>query len=271
MTRSTLRFARLVFPVMFSAVVLAQASYATVSLVASTDTLPLSTLVRTPYVGSFACYNNGTESVANVNCTVSGLPTWATVGVCSPTVPVASLPPPIPGFMLFGATITCSVTGTPTSPGSFNITITASGTGITNTVQASLLVFAVPTELSATVDLPAAKIGQRWSGSYTCNSVGTIAPANRTCTATGLPPWVTRQCFPSSGNFVLCTLFGTPTASGSSQVTVNTTASNASSVSATSVLLVSELEVPTLSLQILAALFLTLAFVGYRAARVPPR
>lgn len=267
MTRHILRLANSVISSVFAAVVMTSASHATVSLVATTDTLPLSTLVGTPYSGRFACYNAGTENIANVNCTVSGLPAWATVGACSQPLPVASLPAPPPGLFRLVGSITCPVTGTPTNSGSFNITVTATGTGVSSTAQATLKIFAVPTELSATVDLPAGIVGQRWSGSYTCDSVGTVNPLNRLCTVTGLPSWVTRQCFPVSGNFVLCVLSGTPTGSGSSSVTVTTSASNASSASATSVLQISELQVPTLDSRLLFLLSLALVMMAYPVIR----
>jgi hypothetical protein len=271
MSMKSLQVARTLLAALVAAVTVMSGANAVVSLVATTDTLPLAIVVGTPYSGNFACFNDGSESIANVTCTASGLPSWAVVGTCTPPTPVASLSAPPTGLIRIVGSITCPVTGTPTSAGSFSLTITGSGTGVTSIRQANLRVFAVPTELTASIDLPPAIIGQRWVGTFTCDSVGTVAPADRTCTVTELPPWVTRLCLPLGTNGVLCILSGTPTASGASQITVATTASNASGVSVTGTLTVSALVVPTLSAPMLALLLLGVAFFAYRADRRSPR
>ena len=257
--------------VVAAALLIAPTAQAVVSLVATTDTLPLAVVVGTSYSGRFSCFNDGTEAIANANCTVSGLPAWATVGACSPPVPVASLPAPPSGLIRIVGSITCPVTGTPTSSGMFSIAVNGSGTGVSSTAQANLRVFAVPTELIASINLNPGVVGQSYSGAFTCDSAGTTAPINRTCSATGLPAWATYQCFPPADSFLLCIVRGVPTATGTSIVTVTTTASNASSATATGTLVVSAsaaaaISVPALNVYALFPLSLLLLVVGRRTA-----
>jgi len=207
---------------------LAAPAAATVSLTASLGTLPSSGVIGTAFSGSFQCMNSGTESVANVTCAVAGLPNWASVGACSPSVPVASLPVAPPGLAGIVDTIRCSVTGMPTATGVFTLTVTASGDGTTHVASRSIHIFSTPTALNVSLTLPPALVGQAYSGNVVCSTVGTVAPTNWGCGVTGLPGWVTKVCLPAGGSStIICILGGTPNAPGTSSITLTTTADNA--------------------------------------------
>ena len=83
--------------------------------------------INTPVTLIATCQNNGPDAATNANCSVSGVPAVAMSTVCSPTVPVASLPS--------GASITCTTTFTPSQPGTYTFTTTASSTSTDPTVQ----------------------------------------------------------------------------------------------------------------------------------------
>jgi hypothetical protein len=221
-------FTRLLFVAAAGA---AASAAATVSLQASTGTVPLSGVVGTSYSGSFQCRNSGTEDVTKVTCSVAGLPSWATQGACSPAVPVASLPAAPPGLAGYFDTIRCPVTGTPTSTGIFTLTVTAVGDGANNVNTRSVHIFSTPTALEVSLDLPPALAGQTYSGSVVCSTVGTTAPTNWACGVSGLPSWSTKSCFPPSPTVIICIIGGTPNAVGSSTVTLTSTADNAATAS----------------------------------------
>lgn len=72
-------------------------------------------VVGTPYSGSFVCTNQGTADGTAATCEApAGLPAWASVS-CSPATPVATL--------AVGATITCTVSGTPDQAGTSTVTL----------------------------------------------------------------------------------------------------------------------------------------------------
>ena len=205
---------------------------------AASSTLPLSVVAGVPYSGQFVCINTGDVALTNVNCTIAGLPSWATVGTCMPPAPVATLPV---GSIATNNTIRCPVAGTPPTVGEFNVTVTAKGDGVSNTSISTIRVYAVPTALSVQLNLPVGAIGQPYNGSYACWTQGPTAPINRTCSVVGVPTWATRTCFPPSPEAVICAVSGTPTAVGSSSINVTTTADNAATATAAGVLAVTAL------------------------------
>ena len=184
------------------------------------------------FAGSFQCSNSGTESVSNVTCSVTGLPSWVTVGACSPSVPVASLPVAPPGLAGIVDTIRCPVTGTPTGTGLFTFTVTAVGDGATQVHSRSVRIYSTPTALEVSLNLPPALVGQAYSGNFARSTDGTTAPTNWACGVTGLPAWVTETCFPPGSTTTICILRGTPSAAGTSTATFTSTAGNAAAASA---------------------------------------
>ncbi len=76
-------------------------------------------------------------------------------------------------------------------------------------------------------------MGQAYSGSVVCSAVGTIAPSNWVCGVSGLPAWVTKNCFPQTSTTIICLLGGTPSAAATSVTTLTSTADNAATVSVT--------------------------------------
>lgn len=100
--------------------------------------LPPTGTVNVPYSGSFTCKNDGTADAPNAACTATGLPPGVTLGACTITpgptawTSAATIPE--------GETVTCQVSGTPTTTG----TTTVSGTGGTSTVTRDVAIGAVP-------------------------------------------------------------------------------------------------------------------------------
>ena len=136
-----------------------------------------------------------------------GIPYSSTITATGGTTPYACS---ITGALPAGLTLTgCTVSGTPTASGSSPITVkvTDSGTPAQNASQPETIVIA-PAALTITNTLPGGTVGVPYSATitatggtmpYTCSINGTL-PAGLTLTG--------------------CTVSGTPTASGSSLITV---------------------------------------------------
>ncbi len=141
------------------------------------------------------------------------------------------------GVSLSGGTLS----GTPTAPGTFNFTITATDTGSTGigapftVAQNYTLEVAAPTIVVAPATLPGADAGQAYSQTLTAS--GGVAPYAFTVTAGALP---TGLSLGSGG-----ALTGTPTAVGSFNFTVTATDANSQSGNLAYTLVVSA---PTLTL-----------------------
>ena len=139
-----------------------------------------------------------------------GIPYSSTITATGGTTPYACS---ITGALPAGLTLTgCTVSGTPTASGSSPITVkvTDSGTPAQNASQPETIVIA-PAALVITGTLPNGTVGVPYSATitatggtspYTCSIVGAL-PAGLTLTG--------------------CTVSGTPTASGSSPITVKVT------------------------------------------------
>jgi hypothetical protein len=125
------------------------------------------------------------------------------------------------GVSLSGGTLS----GTPTAPGTFNFTITATDTGSTGTgapftiAQNYTLNVAAPTIVVAPATLPGANAGQAYS--QTITATGGVAPYGFTVTAGALPAGLSL----ATGG----ALTGTPTAVGSFNFTVTATDANSQS------------------------------------------
>ena len=84
--------------------------------------LPATAQVGAPYSGSFSCANSvgATADATNATCGVSGLPAGVSVGSC--TISPSNTPWTSPATVPVGQTVTCSVSGTPTTPGTVTVT-----------------------------------------------------------------------------------------------------------------------------------------------------
>ncbi|WP_047217080.1 MULTISPECIES: DUF11 domain-containing protein [Delftia] len=88
---------------------------------ATSVTLPATANVGVPVKGSFVCTNAGPNAAAFANCSIAGLPADASTS-CTPAVPTGTP-------LASGASISCTVSFTPTTQGSLTATVTAvSGT-----------------------------------------------------------------------------------------------------------------------------------------------
>lgn len=88
---------------------------------ATSVTLPATANVGVPVKGSFVCTNAGPNAAAFANCSIEGLPAGASTS-CTPAVPTGAP-------LASGASISCTVSFTPTTQGSLTATVTAvSGT-----------------------------------------------------------------------------------------------------------------------------------------------
>jgi uncharacterized repeat protein (TIGR01451 family) len=195
--------------------------------------LPATATVGVPYSGTIKCTNSMSATAAGlaVSCNVTGLPPGVTVGACTPTTPVASLPS--------GASISCPVTGTPTTTGTTTASVSTGATNDTNPANdtATKPIATSSSDMSISLaGLPAtASIGVPYSGSYTCSNAAApaIAATNATCAVSGLPAGLTTVCSPTvpaaslaPGATITCTVSGTPTAVGNATLNGTTSASN---------------------------------------------
>ncbi len=129
-------------------------------LAISLANLPGPATAGSPYSGTFACTNSGNASAAAATtCAVSGLPAGIAVGACtiSPSNASWSAGNAVPA----GQTVTCAVSGTPTTAGSATINGTTGASGdsnlANNTASKSLTVNpadASATDLVTTVQAP---------------------------------------------------------------------------------------------------------------------
>ena len=199
--------------------------------------LPTTASVGVPYSGTLKCTNSATAtaSATAATCSVSGLPPGVTIGTCTPTPPAT---------VAAGASISCAVSGTPTAPGATTLTATTgatndsnggTGTGGNNSTSASI----TTTGSNMTPDLtglPAtATVGTPYTGTILCtnSATATASATAATCAVSGLPAGVTvGTCTPTppatiaAGASISCSVSGTPTAPGSSTVSVTTGATN---------------------------------------------
>jgi uncharacterized repeat protein (TIGR01451 family) len=213
------------------------------NLVANTSGMPTTAVVGTAYNGSYTCTNASNLSAAgdapNASCDITNLPAGLVVSGCtiSPSNIAWTQPATIPA----GETVTCDVSGTPSSTGTVTGTVTANASNNSNstnnidtapiTVSASDMVAAASLPASATVGIP-------YTGSFTCTNNSAITATSVNCGITGLPSGLTATCRgPSNTTWVngssltanqgiTCTVSGTPSSTGNVTPTVTTNASN---------------------------------------------
>jgi large repetitive protein len=198
--------------------------------------LPATASVGTPYSGTIKCTNSATATAAAVSatCAVSGLPAGVTVGACTPSTPAA---------VDAGASISCAVSGTPTSVGSTTVSVTTGASNDTNggttsggNNAATQAIATTGSDMSIDLSgLPTTlNVGVPYSGTYVCQNGAAplVAATSATCAVSGLPAGLTSSCSPvppvsvAPGAQILCTVSGTPTATGSASITGTTGAGN---------------------------------------------
>ncbi|WP_460480061.1 IPTL-CTERM sorting domain-containing protein [Comamonas humi] len=200
--------------------------------------LPTTATVGQPYSGSFSCTNIGTAAaVAGTSCAVANLPAGLAQGACTISPGNAAW---VPGNAIaLNETVTCAVTGTPANhKGPVIVNGSAGATGDSNmgnnTAQKQIDVTGAP---NVVIDLgglpPTGTVNQPYSGSFTCQNIGSADAASAACTAMGLPPgvalgactispasagWTSPGAIPE-GQTVTCQVSGTPGQTGTSTAT----------------------------------------------------
>ncbi len=198
--------------------------------------LPTTATVGVPYSGTVLCTNNAgaTAPASNATCAISGLPAGVTVGTCTPVPPAT---------VAAGASISCSVSGTPTTTGAVTVTATTGATNDTNggtttggNNTATAPVTTSGSDMSINLSgLPTSGgVGQPYTGTYTCTNASSpaITATSASCALTGLPAGLSSVCSPvpptavAPSDTITCTVSGTPTAAGSSTLNGSTGATN---------------------------------------------
>jgi uncharacterized repeat protein (TIGR01451 family) len=104
------------------------------NLVANTSGMPATAVAGIPYTGSFTCANasnlSATADAPDASCDITNLPLGLTVSQCTitPSGVVWTQPASIPA----NQTVTCDVTGTPTTTGNFIATVTTNAANNSN-------------------------------------------------------------------------------------------------------------------------------------------
>ncbi|WP_313331261.1 IPTL-CTERM sorting domain-containing protein [Comamonas sp.] len=179
-----------------------------------------------PADASFSCGNQGSTAATNATCSVTDLPVGVTAGQCT-------IAPPLPGnnwnqnsLVPAGSTVTCPVSGIPTAtPSSPPKVITGADNDGDPTNNESAL-NPLPDVRVDLGGLPiTATVGVPYSGSFTCQNIGTADAIQGTaCKVDNLPsglnlgacsigpgstPWVAGDVIPVNQT-VTCQVSGTP-------------------------------------------------------------
>lgn len=107
------------------------------NLVANASGLPSTATIGQPYSGTFSCSNVPTGSASgdapNASCEIVNLPAGLTQTGC--TISPSSAPWIQPAIIPTGQTVTCSVTGTPTTAGTVTATVTTNADNNSNSTD----------------------------------------------------------------------------------------------------------------------------------------
>ncbi|HAT7074258.1 TPA: DUF11 domain-containing protein [Legionella pneumophila] len=227
------------------------------NLVVNTVGLPFTASVGVPYMGSFSCSNipsgaaNG--DAPGASCDITNLPAGLSVTGC--TISPSNTPWTQPATIPANQTVTCSVSGTPTTPGNVTATVSSDASNnsnsTTNHANVTIYIPAPPPPVFSnlvvnTSGLPfTAGISSLYSGSFSCSNVSTAsangnAPA-ASCDIAGLPaglsvtgctispsntPWIEPAAIPANQT-VTCFVSGTtPATPGNITATVTSNSSN---------------------------------------------
>jgi hypothetical protein len=187
---------------------------------AASVNLPPSMTVGVPVSGSFSCTNEGPSPAASASCAISGLPAGAAVS-CSPAVPTGAP-------LAAGASISCTVSFTPTATGATTALVTAGSATADPALGNNTMPFPYnpgeSADMKATgLTLPASMaVGTPVSGSFSCTNEGPSPATAASCAISGVPAGASVSCSPgvptasplASGDSIACTVGFTPTAGG---------------------------------------------------------
>jgi outer membrane autotransporter protein len=173
--------------------------------------LPTTATVGTSYSGTIKCTNSAgaTASAASATCSVSGLPAGLTLGACSPVPPAT---------VAAGASISCPVSGTPTSAASSTVTVTTGAsndfTTGNNTGSATISPAGTPGLALTTTASPAmfSGIGQTITFTYTVTNSGTVSVTGVSVTDSKVSPIGCAATTLAAGASTTCTGTYTTTA-----------------------------------------------------------
>jgi len=106
-------------------------------LVADASNLPTTATIGVPYSGSFSCSNvpssSATDTAPNASCDISNLPSGVNVTTC--TISPSNTPWIQPADIPESQTVTCSVSGTPTTTGTVIATVTTDAANNADSTQ----------------------------------------------------------------------------------------------------------------------------------------
>ncbi len=225
------------------------------NLVANTSGMPTSIVPGTAYQGSFTCTNasnlSATGAAPTASCDITNLPPGLAVSQCtiSPSGVVWTQPADIPA----NQTVTCDVTGTPTTSGSFTATVTTNAANNSNStsniatapITVTPVISGNPSDMVAASSLPTVgSIRANYTGSFTCTNNSAVTATSVNCGISGLPngvtvsscssttynPWVDGSSL-SANETITCKVSGTPLNLGNFTATVATSASNQANTS----------------------------------------
>jgi uncharacterized repeat protein (TIGR01451 family) len=218
------------------------------NLIANTSGMSATAVAGTPYSGSFTCANasnlSATGDAPNASCDITNLPPGLAVSQCTitPSGAVWTQPATIPA----NQTVTCDVTGTPTTSGAFTATVTtnaannSNSTGNTASAPITLIGSGSVADMVATLSLPTeGSVLGPYTGSFTCTNNSAVTATSVHCSISGLPagvsvsscssptlnPWVDGSSLPAQ-QAITCRVSGTPQSLGNFTATVSTSASN---------------------------------------------
>ena len=211
------------------------------NLTANTSGMPTIAIAGTAYTGSFTCANSGAGGAPTASCDITNLPAGLAVSQCTitPSGLVWTQPADIPA----NQTVTCDVSGTPSTTGSFTATVTTDSSNNANstTNHADAIITVSAADMVATSSLPTtATVGIAYTGSFTCSNNSAVIATSVSCGISGLPngvtlsscsssptnnPWVDGSSLPAH-EVITCTVSGTPLSAGSVTATVTTSAGN---------------------------------------------
>jgi hypothetical protein len=198
--------------------------------------VPAQTTLAPPIAGTaypadqkVTCSNSSTTIATDASCTVNGLPAGL-VATCDPASPQATL--------AAGASIVCTISGTPTTNDAINATVVTDAANDGVPANNNGVLTSTPTanmSVPATTTLAPTIAGAAYPGNQTvtCTNTGTVAATNATCAVAGLPAGLIATCAPSSpqaslaaGASIVCSISGVPTTNAPINATVSTGASN---------------------------------------------
>jgi hypothetical protein len=206
-----------------STVVQCSATQAKETLELNVSQVPTSGTIGLAFSGKVVFGNLGTVGFSpSATLTVTSQPDGLSLGTCN-----AGGVPPQTGR-------SCTISGTPTTAGTFNATFTLTDPASSAQVTAFQTITIAPATPDLAVDasgLPGTgTVGMAYTSSVSIKNIGTAtASSTATFTITGLPPGIAPTCGSnafagmSPGSSGSCTVSGTPTISGTYTVTATAT------------------------------------------------